>query len=104
MNRLAPIVSALGLAAGLVLAFTSPALAQRRPPREALDACTDREDGDDCSVRLRGQTIAGTCMALPDGPLTCVLDRGGAPPPAHGGGSPSAGRCTDPDDDACDAW
>jgi hypothetical protein len=68
--------------------------AQRRgTPREAVEACADREDGDDCEVRLGGRDVAGTCMAPPDGELVCVLDRGAIPPAAHGH-----------DHDLCDAW
>lgn len=68
----------------VLLGGASLAHAQRRgPPREVVDACADREDGDDCEVHLGGRDVAGTCMAPPDGVLVCVLDRDAVPPASH---------------------
>jgi hypothetical protein len=90
-----PSLSSLALVLfGVVCVAAGSAHAQRRGvPREAVDACDGREDGDDCEVRLGGRDVAGTCMAPPDGELVCVLDRGAIPPPAHRH-----------DDALCDAW
>lgn len=70
---------------GLVLVIVPLARAQRRgPPPEALEACSGREDGDDCTVEIGGRSVAGTCMAPPERPLACVPDRGAMPPPPEG--------------------
>ena len=38
------------------------------PPAEAISACSEKSDGDSCTVETpRGDTIDGTCENTPDG-------------------------------------
>jgi hypothetical protein len=54
--------------------------ARPRPPKEALDACNDKVDGNACDFTSPyGDYITGTCHAPPQMPLACIPDRG--PPP-----------------------
>jgi hypothetical protein len=48
------------------------------PPREAVEACSNQQEGAACTVSIHGQAISGKCRKGPDGegPLACML-----PPP-----------------------
>lgn len=48
----------------------------RHPPREALDACADKDSGDSCSFTGREDaTVEGTCFSPDDDkPLACRPD------------------------------
>ncbi|MEM9460871.1 MAG: hypothetical protein AAGF11_42300 [Myxococcota bacterium] len=54
---------------------------QRRPPREAIEACMEKGAGDPCEFAGRqGQSVTGECTAPPDdapddAPLACRPDR-----------------------------
>jgi hypothetical protein len=52
----------------------------QHPPREAVEACANLQEGASCSVSMRGQTVSGKCRRGPDGqgPLACAL-----PPPTE---------------------
>lgn len=71
----------LALAAGLIFAGSlaaQPAPGQggngqppRKPPQEAIDACSGHNAGDVCSFTGRRGTMEGTCFAPADRPLAC---------------------------------
>jgi len=51
-----------------------------RPPKEAIDACIGKKEGDSCEFRTPdGKTIRGTCRRI-NGILACVPDQ---PPERH---------------------
>ena len=51
------------------------------PPQAALDACAKSKQGDACSLALHGETLAGTCVTVPDtSTLACLPDRPPPPP------------------------
>jgi hypothetical protein len=53
------------------------------PPKEAFDACVQKQAGDACSVTLGSHTMTGTCSTAPDGngALACKPDHPPGPPP-----------------------
>ena len=53
-----------------------------RPPQQAIDACSNKAEGDTCSVTFGDRTMDGTCRKGPggDGPLACA-PKGPPPPP-----------------------
>jgi hypothetical protein len=51
------------------------------PVPEAFTACDARKPGDACSVELRGETVAGSCMADEQNRLFCSPT---GPPPGGG--------------------
>jgi hypothetical protein len=55
----------------------------RRPPKQAFEACANKQVGDACSVTFGDRTITGTCSKGPDGQgaLACKPDRAPGPPP-----------------------
>ncbi|MCB1601655.1 MAG: hypothetical protein R3F18_05145 [Lysobacterales bacterium] len=71
----------LALAAGLIFAGSlaaQPAQGQggngqrpRKPPQEAIDACSGLKAGDVCSFTGRRETLEGTCFAPAQKPLAC---------------------------------
>lgn len=71
--------------AGIVLGLSSVATAKDQerpgPPPEAIAACEDLEEGDECTVEFRGRSLTGTCTPGPrnDDPLLCMPE--GGPPP-----------------------
>lgn len=63
------------LTIGLAALLSSPIQAEemRKPPKEALDACSSKADGDSCSFTgLQNNTLKGTCRKCYQGPLACV--------------------------------
>lgn len=67
--------------------------ARRAPPEEAFAACTDKKEGDSCSVKFNGEVHDGTCRKGPpdaqDSRLAC-MPKHGPPggPPHQGAGAP----------------
>lgn len=61
------------------------------PPQEAIDACKDKDQGDACTVNIRGNSIEGTCRESPDdsGSLICFPAHMPAPPAPGGRSVPS---------------
>lgn len=52
---------------------------EKRPPREAVEACQSASQGDACSFSgRRGEWVQGSCEAPPQRPLAC---RPSNPPP-----------------------
>lgn len=51
---------------------------RRGPPPEALEACADLQEGDDCTFIGRDETVTGYCAAPADRPLACAPE--GRPP------------------------
>lgn len=53
------------------------------PPKEAFDACANKQAGDACSVTFGDHTMTGTCSKGPDGQgaLACKPDHPPGPPP-----------------------
>lgn len=48
----------------------------RRPPQEAIDACSGSNDGDACAFASpRGDQISGVCHSPPQNPLACIPAR-----------------------------
>jgi hypothetical protein len=52
------------------------------PPQEAVDACSGRAAGAACSFEHDGHSVAGSCMAMPDGTTVACA------PPHHMHGFP----------------
>ncbi len=52
----------------------APTLRPRRPPEEAYAACRGRSGGSSCTVTFPERTLAGSCVAPPngDGGLACL--------------------------------
>jgi len=71
---------ALSFGAPLAAQSGGPPSGPPRPPQEAIDACSNRAEGDACSVTFGDRTIEGTCRRGPngDGPLACAPK---GPPP-----------------------
>lgn len=64
--------------------FVAEPLQERpRPPQAALDACSGKDEGDECTVEFRGQTLEGTCRQLPEEDDLVCLPAG--PPPGRPG-------------------
>lgn len=61
------------------------------PPREAIDACKNKDQGDACTVNIHGNSIEGTCRESPDDneSLICFPEHMPAPPGPGGRGVPS---------------
>lgn len=58
---------------------------EKRPPREAVEACETASEGDACSFSGReGENVSGSCAAPPERPLACRPDH---PPPRRLGRS-----------------
>ncbi len=54
----------------------------RKPPQEAIAACSSKSKGDSCSFTLGDRTINGTCNSPPDGSaLACRPNHPPGPPP-----------------------
>ena len=79
--------SAISILWPLLLACTGASADEGRggnghppPPREAIDACSDKDSGDDCSFSGRDdETVSGSCFTpADDKPLACRPD---SPPP-----------------------
>ncbi|HVW24243.1 MAG TPA: hypothetical protein VHC69_02685 [Polyangiaceae bacterium] len=49
------------------------------PPKEAVDACVNRAEGDSCTVTFGERSVNGTCEKAPSGELACRPN--GPPPP-----------------------
>jgi hypothetical protein len=76
---------------GAILSFLiAPlALAQEHappaPPQEAVAACAGREAGASCAFQHDGRSVAGSCLAMPEGTLVACAPlhlRRGPPPEA----------------------
>lgn len=72
---------------GLVTLAGAAPEERRGPPAEAVEACAEQAEGDECTVELRGRTMSGTCVAGPEesDPLACMPAGGrpkGPPPEA----------------------
>jgi hypothetical protein len=49
-----------------------------KPPKKAIKACKDKNEGDTCSFRMKKETITGMCIALEDDSdkLVCAPEEG----------------------------
>jgi len=67
-----------------VTAATAGSGDQRRPPKEAVDACATSATDATCAFDIDSHHITGACKHGPDGggPLACVPDRPPPPPEA----------------------
>jgi hypothetical protein len=57
---------------------------QRKPPREAIEACKSLSIGQDCSFTTTERSVKGTCWAPEGKPLACRpkdAPKGGNQPP-----------------------
>jgi hypothetical protein len=59
-----------------------PPRAGRRPPPEAFQACEGKNEGAECKVTFRGQTLDGVCITPPDEQPFCMPND--MPPPPEG--------------------
>lgn len=80
-------VTVCGLGLGLVRLAFAEGRERRGPPPEAIAACAELEEGDECTVKFGEKTLEGTCKAGPsdDDPLACMPEGGrpmGPPPEA----------------------
>lgn len=74
-----PIIPGLALLVISLSAVASePGERRRGPPPEALEACAELQEGDECSFVGRNATVAGICAAPADRPLACAPE--GGPP------------------------
>ena len=82
MTKHLMIAGALAITA-LPFAIAQADRPHRPPPKEAFDACNNKQAGDACSVTFGDRTITGTCSKGPDGQgaLACKPDRPPGPPP-----------------------
>ncbi|NUP04531.1 MAG: hypothetical protein HOW73_00535 [Polyangiaceae bacterium] len=62
---------------------------RRAPPKEAVEACADLDDGETCSFRDGEHEIQGTCDAPPDEETLACRPNG--PPPGGPHGPPPPG-------------
>ena len=71
------ITTGLSVAIMICLSMTLPkVIAQhRKPPKEAIEACIGKREGDPCQFEAPQGTVYGTCRIL-NGRLTCMPDRG----------------------------
>jgi hypothetical protein len=74
------------LVVSVVLSLSAVALAQPRPPAEALAACSGLTEGTACGFTHGGRNLTGTCRAGPNGEAPACLPalrggRGFGPPP-----------------------
>ena len=51
------------------------------PPKEAVEACKSRKQGDECSFKMHDDTVTGTCEKGPEGDTLACRPEGGPPPP-----------------------
>lgn len=81
----AAIFAIVGLAAA-----DAPRRPHRAPPPEAIEACANAKQADECSFKIHDHQIAGTCQPRPDdtSQLACRPNRPPPPPPGGGSGDP----------------
>ena len=77
--RLAFSISVLGIVVAASAAHADGSPPPHGPPKEAIDACTNRAEGDSCTVTFGERTMNGTCEKAPSGALACRPN--GPPPP-----------------------
>jgi hypothetical protein len=61
-------------------AFAKPPARPELPP-ELKQACASLNQGDPCSITMRGRTMQGTCEVFGDAGLACRPKRGASAPP-----------------------
>ena len=62
MKKLLVILSIIGLSA-FAQTQTRGSRGKRKPPREAVEACSGMQSGDTCSFQHRDRSLTGTCFA-----------------------------------------
>jgi hypothetical protein len=54
------------------------------PPPEAFEACSEKQEGESCTVELRDRTLSGSCLqAREQEALFCLPDELPPPPPGR---------------------
>ncbi|MCP4489463.1 MAG: hypothetical protein GY820_19440 [Gammaproteobacteria bacterium] len=76
-------IASLLVMLGLAIPGFSQNAGHRKPPKNALEACSQASSGSQCSFSGRGgENVSGSCFAPQDDvPLACKPEGGRPPPP-----------------------